>query len=141
MSISKSLIKQSPEVHDTFWLAGYEDSSRRDKSRKGLADLSADTITLDVTETRHGPIVFERDGKRYALRWTALDQLRTSPIPLSIKSRTQLEEFSKAWKRSPLQLRTLFMQMWMDTLDITRLVVPIRIRRWKSSLRRLNRRW
>jgi len=59
--------------------SGWQDAKIRHeeiKVRKGLADLSADTITLDVTETRHGPIVFERDGKRYALRWTALDSTR-----------------------------------------------------------------
>jgi penicillin amidase len=30
-------------------------------------------VTLDVVETRNGPIFLEQDGKRYALRWTALD--------------------------------------------------------------------
>ncbi len=43
------------------------------KVRKGLVDTATDTVTLDVTVTRHGPVVYERDGKRYALRWTALD--------------------------------------------------------------------
>jgi len=31
------------------------------------------TQTLDVTVTRHGPIILEKDGVRYALRWPALD--------------------------------------------------------------------
>jgi len=43
------------------------------KVRKGFTDSATDTVTLDVTVTRHGPIVFEKEGKRYALRWTALD--------------------------------------------------------------------
>lgn len=43
------------------------------KVRKGFTDTATDTQTLAVTVTRHGPIVLERDGKRYALRWTALD--------------------------------------------------------------------
>ncbi len=43
------------------------------KVRKGFTDSTTDTVTLDVTVTRHGPIVLERDSKRYALRWTALD--------------------------------------------------------------------
>jgi penicillin G amidase len=62
--------------------SGWQDAKIRHeqiKVRKGLADLSTDTITLDVTETRHGPIVFERDGKRYALRWTALDPTKNKP--------------------------------------------------------------
>lgn len=29
--------------------------------------------TLDVIETRHGPIIFEDGGKKYALKWTAFD--------------------------------------------------------------------
>jgi penicillin amidase len=43
------------------------------KVRKGLADASTESVMLDVTVTRHGPIILERGGKRYALRWTALD--------------------------------------------------------------------
>lgn len=43
------------------------------KVRKGFTDSSTDVVTIDVTETRHGPIVLEKDSKRYALRWTALD--------------------------------------------------------------------
>ena len=47
------------------------------KVRKSLTDASTETETFDVTETRHGPIILEREGKRYALRWTALDAERT----------------------------------------------------------------
>ncbi len=43
------------------------------KVRKGFANAETETETFDVTVTRHGPIVFEKDGARYALRWTALD--------------------------------------------------------------------
>lgn len=44
------------------------------KVRKNPADpASIEIQTLDVTVTRHGPIVLEKDGNRYALRWTALD--------------------------------------------------------------------
>ncbi|HET6891639.1 MAG TPA: penicillin acylase family protein, partial [Pyrinomonadaceae bacterium] len=56
--------------------AGWRDAEiRREeiKVRKGFTDSATDTVALDVTVTRHGPIVLERDGKRYALRWTALD--------------------------------------------------------------------
>lgn len=55
---------------------GWRDAEIRNeqiKVRKGFTDSATDTIALDVTVTRHGPIVLERDGKRYALRWTALD--------------------------------------------------------------------
>jgi len=47
------------------------------KVRKGLTDASTEIVNFDVTETRHGPIILEREGKRYALRWTALDPERT----------------------------------------------------------------
>jgi penicillin amidase len=43
------------------------------KVRKGFVDSSTEVVPLDVTITRHGPIVLEKNGKRYALRWTALD--------------------------------------------------------------------
>jgi penicillin amidase len=43
------------------------------KVRKGFTDTATDIVTHDVTITRHGPIVLEKDSKRYALRWTALD--------------------------------------------------------------------
>ena len=43
------------------------------KVRKALTDASTETVKLDVTVTRHGPIILEREDKRYALRWTALD--------------------------------------------------------------------
>src|SRR5215472_5196283 len=34
---------------------------------------SVEPQNLDVTVTRHGPIVLEKDGVRYALKWPALD--------------------------------------------------------------------
>lgn len=43
------------------------------KVRKGFTDSATDIVAIDVTVTRHGPIVLEKDSKRYALRWTALD--------------------------------------------------------------------
>jgi penicillin G amidase len=43
------------------------------KVRKGFGSPEIETQTFDVTLTRHGPIIFEQDSKRYALRWTALD--------------------------------------------------------------------
>src|SRR5262249_27423616 len=43
------------------------------KVRKNALKPDTDTITLDVTETDNGPIILEDSGKKYALRWTALD--------------------------------------------------------------------
>jgi penicillin amidase len=45
------------------------------KVRKNLTGSAADAdvVPLDVTITRHGPIILEQGGARYALQWTALD--------------------------------------------------------------------
>jgi penicillin amidase len=66
--------KENPRRYMTP--AGWRDAEVRHeeiKVRKGFVDSSTEIVSLDVTITRHGPIVLERDGKRYALRWTALD--------------------------------------------------------------------
>jgi penicillin amidase len=55
---------------------GWQDAEVRHeeiKVRKGFDNSETDITPLDVTVTRHGPIILERDSKRYALRWTALD--------------------------------------------------------------------
>jgi penicillin amidase len=41
--------------------------------RKVPNDPRTEIVVFDVTVTSHGPIVFERDSVRYALRWPALD--------------------------------------------------------------------
>lgn len=67
------------------------------KVRKGFTDSSTDVVPLDVTVTRHGPIVFERDGKRYALRWTALDsKLNKSDITFQLNRARNWKEFCTA---------------------------------------------
>jgi len=43
------------------------------KVRKDFNSTATDTVTHEVTVTRHGPVVFEKGGARYSLRWTALD--------------------------------------------------------------------
>lgn len=67
------------------------------KVRKGFTDSATDTVALDVTVTRHGPIVFERDGKRYALRWTALDPKLNNPdFTYQMNRARNWKEFTKA---------------------------------------------
>ncbi|HEY0384767.1 MAG TPA: penicillin acylase family protein, partial [Pyrinomonadaceae bacterium] len=41
--------------------------------RKGFMSAETESVPYDVTLTAHGPIILEKDGRRYALRWTALD--------------------------------------------------------------------
>jgi len=58
---------------------GWQDAVIRQeqiKVRKGFTS-EFDTVVHEVTVTRHGPIIFEADGKRYALRWTALDPTKS----------------------------------------------------------------
>lgn len=43
------------------------------KIRKSFTDTGTESEFVDITVTRHGPIIFEVNGARYALRWTALD--------------------------------------------------------------------
>jgi penicillin amidase len=67
------------------------------KVRKGFTDAATDTQTLDVTVTRHGPIVLEKDGKRYALRWTALDPKRNNSSGVFFLNRARnWKEFGEA---------------------------------------------
>jgi len=76
------------------------------KVRKNYTDSATDTITHDVTVTRHGPIVFERAGKRYALRWTALDpKLNTADSVYLINRARNWKEFNVALRSftAPMQ--------------------------------------
>ncbi|HUS12514.1 MAG TPA: penicillin acylase family protein [Pyrinomonadaceae bacterium] len=67
------------------------------KVRKGFTDSTTETVALDVNMTRHGPIVFAKAGKRYALRWTALDPTLNTPDSVYLINRARnWKEFSKA---------------------------------------------
>lgn len=55
---------------------GWRDAQVRHEEirvRKSFTSPATESVPFDVTVTRHGPIIFEKDSKRYALRWTALD--------------------------------------------------------------------
>ena len=88
----------NPKRYQT--LAGWQDAViRREeiKVRKGLASPEQDIVTHDVTVTRHGPIIFEGDGKRYALRWTAFDSKRlTGDLNHGLNRARNWEEFKVA---------------------------------------------
>ena len=67
------------------------------KVRKGFTESTTDTVALDVTVTRHGPVVFEKDGKRYALKWTALDPKLNNPdSTYSLNRARNWKEFNAA---------------------------------------------
>jgi penicillin amidase len=80
--------------------SGWQDAVIRHeqiKVRKGIGSSEFDTVSYDVTVTRHGPIIFEGDGKRYALRWTALDPAKNNAESSFILNRARnWKEFNTA---------------------------------------------
>ena len=70
------------------------------KLRKNFTETSTDTVNLDVRVTRHGPIVFQKGGKPYALRWTALDpKLNDAAGLYSLNRAVNWKEFTEAVRR------------------------------------------
>jgi penicillin amidase len=57
-------------------------------------------VSFDVIVTRHGPIVLEKDSKRYALRWTALDPKANNA------DSTYLVSHARNWKEFTQALRS-----------------------------------
>ena len=91
------------------------------KVRKGFTESTTDIVPLDVTVTRHGPIVFEKDGKRYALKWTALDPKLNNPdSTYSLNRARNWKEFNTALRRLPRRRKTSSTRMSPDTSAITR---------------------
>ena len=80
--------------------SGWQDAVIRHeeiKVRKGLASAEFDVVKHDVTVTRHGPIIFEGDGKRYALRWTAFELAKTKvEINYALNRARDWNEFTTA---------------------------------------------
>lgn len=67
--------------------------------RKSFTGTETEVVPLDVTVTRHGPIIFEKENVRYALRWTALDPLREGFKGFSALNRARnWKEFRDALK-------------------------------------------
>lgn len=74
--------------------------------RKGFTGTETETQSLDVTVTRHGPVVFERAGNRYALQWTALDpRLSAAEGFFAINTARNWTEFQTALSKytAPMQ--------------------------------------
>lgn len=67
------------------------------KVRKDFLSTDTNTVDFDVTVTRHGPIIYENAGKRYALRWTALDPKLNKGLGLDALNRAgNWKEFTNA---------------------------------------------
>src|SRR5688572_5223918 len=76
------------------------------KVSKALAGAAFYGVTHNVTVTRHGPIMFEGDGKRYALRWTAFDATRiNADVNYNLSRARNWNEFKTALQtfRAPTQ--------------------------------------
>jgi penicillin amidase len=66
---------QNPRRYQTP--AGWREAEvRREeiKVRKGFLSTETEAVPFEVTVTRHGPVILEKEGKRYSLSWTALDR-------------------------------------------------------------------
>ncbi len=90
--------KENPRRYMTP--AGWREAEvRREeiKVRKSFTSVETDVVPLDVMITRHGPIVFEKNSIRYALRWTALDpKLQNMSGSLALNRARNWKEFRDA---------------------------------------------
>jgi penicillin amidase len=95
---SEKFNPENPKQYQTP--SGWQDAViRREeiKVRKGVGSKEFDIVNHDVTVTRHGPIIFEGDGKRYALRWTALDPATNHSNPaFQVNRARNWKEFNTA---------------------------------------------
>lgn len=83
--------------------AGWRDAEVRHeviKVRKNFLTTATDDVTHDVTVTRNGPIILERGGKRYSLRWSALDPKLNNP------DGTYLQNRARNWKEFTTALQS-----------------------------------
>ncbi|MDQ3322580.1 MAG: penicillin acylase family protein [Acidobacteriota bacterium] len=81
---------------------GWQDAKiRREeiKVRKNLLSPETESETLEVQETRNGVIISEQAGKKYALKWTALDAKNDSFTAFLLLDRAKnWEDFKSALK-------------------------------------------
>jgi penicillin amidase len=76
------------------------------KVRKSFTETATAVTPLDVSVTRHGPIILEKGGARYALRWTALEAQNVEFMAFyDINHARDWDEFRAALKnyRGPTQ--------------------------------------
>jgi penicillin amidase len=72
---------------------------RKEEIKVRINPLKTDTetVTLDVTVTKNGPVIFEDGGKKYALKWTALDPKNNEFEAFYFANRAKnWDEFKKA---------------------------------------------
>ena len=91
--------KDNPAKYQTP--SGWRDAEVRHEQinvRKNLVDpKSLEPQTFDVTVTRHGPIILEKENTRYALRWTLLDPVTLeTPGIFAVNRARNWKEFTTA---------------------------------------------
>lgn len=64
-----------PDVQDLYIETGADAKIRKETINVRITPLKTDTTaeTIDVIETKNGPVILEEGGKKYALKWTAFD--------------------------------------------------------------------
>ena len=82
---------------------GWKDAEIRKeeiKVRKTATGTETETVNLDVTITRHGPIIIDKNGERLALKWTVLNS--------NLESVSMFHKLNRAknWKDFTEALRT-----------------------------------
>jgi penicillin amidase len=87
-----------PDVQDLYM----ESAGSGETHREEIKVRNAATVTVDVSTTRHGPIILEAGGRRYALRWTALDPGSSELSALYFVNRARnWKEFREALRDYP----------------------------------------
>jgi penicillin G amidase len=81
---------------------GWKDAEIRKeeiKVRKTATNPETEIVNLDVTITRHGPIVVDKNGERLALRWTVLNSnLESVSMFYKLNRAKNWEDFTEALK-------------------------------------------
>ncbi len=85
--------------------AGWKEAeTRREeiKVRKSAADPTLNTVMHEVTITRHGPIILEKGGARYALQWTMFNpKIATLQTFYALNRAKNWKEFTAAISNYP----------------------------------------
>jgi penicillin amidase len=69
--------------------------------RESALSTATREVRHQVMVTHHGPIVAERDGKKYALQWTALDDASEFAAFFKINTATNWQDFQTALRLFP----------------------------------------
>jgi penicillin amidase len=100
-------LEKFDQKRPTFYLtpAGLREARVRHeqiKVRKAFGSADFNTVSVDVTITRHGPVLLEKQDRRYALRWTSLDPAFIELEAFYLINRARnWKEFSAALSRYP----------------------------------------